>query len=143
MIEKVFKVNMHILMSDIWENTVNKRMCLSLLVVRKYAPIRWCALNREWNFGPAHYHHIRALKHKASSYELGNSWEQLSVIDHRSTIRSHRWQKTRKIAILFGETRFEIVVKSLTPSQQNVTILSIATLMQLAISKYHGLKNKY
>ena len=66
-----------------------------------------------------------------------------SVIVHESTIRSHRWQKTGKIAALFGETRFEVVVKSPTPSQQNVNVmLSIAILVQLAISKYYGVKNK-
>ena len=38
-----------------------------------------------------------------------------------------------KIADFFGDTRFEIEVKSLTPSQWNIVVLSIADRVQLAI----------
>ena len=55
--------------------------------------IRWCALNREWNFGPAHCQHIQELDHKASKL-----WTQRfrisSEIVHGSMIGSHRWKKT-------------------------------------------------
>ena len=54
---------------------VNQCMRLSLSVVRKYEPIRWCALNREWKIGPTHYQYIWALK--PTSYELSESREAL------------------------------------------------------------------
>ena len=38
--------------------------------------------------------------------------ENSSVIVHGSMIGSYRWQKTGKIVILFGETHFEVEVKS-------------------------------
>ena len=56
-----------------------------------------------------------------------------SVVVHRSMIGNHRWKKTEEIADFFGETHFEVKVKSLNPSQWNIAVLSIADLMQLAI----------
>ena len=79
--------------------TVNKRMCLSLLVVRKYVPIRWCVLNREWNFGPTHCQYVRALDRSSTwpaSYELSNSWEALVYkswnYDWRSSLAENPWK---------------------------------------------------
>ena len=40
-----------------------------------------------------------------------------------------------KIANFFGKTRFKVEVKSPTPSQWIITVLSIADLVQLAIRK--------
>ena len=40
-----------------------------------------------------------------------------------------------KIAEFFGETRFEVEVKSPTPSQWIIAVLSIADLVQMAIRK--------
>ena len=59
-------------------------MRLSLSVVRKYAHIRWCALNREWNFGPADYLHIWVLKHKASKLWIR---QFLRCYDYQSALR--------------------------------------------------------
>ena len=57
-----------------------------------------------------------------------------SVIVHGSMIGSRCWKKNRgKIADFFGETRFEVKVKSSNPSQWNTAVLSIADLVQLAI----------
>ena len=49
-------------------------------------------------------------------------------------------ENRRIIANFFGETRFEVEVKSPTPSQWNITVSSIASLMQLA--KRHSLAAK-
>ena len=46
---------------------------------------------------------------------------------------NHRWKKTGKIADFFGETHFEVKIKSLNPSQWNIAVLGIADLVQLAI----------
>ena len=48
-------------------------------------------------------------------------------------IRGHRWKKPWKIADFFGETRFEVEVKSLNLSQWSIAVLSMASLVQLAI----------
>ena len=56
--------------------------------------------------------------------------ENSSVIVHGSMIGSHRWQKTVGNSRLF---RFDAEVKSPTLYEQNITVLSIATLVQLAI----------
>ena len=62
-----------------------------------------------------------------------------SVIVHGSMIGSHRWKKTmEKIAEFFGETRFKVKVKSPNSSQWNITVLSIADLVQLAIRNLIG-----
>ena len=50
-------------------------------------------------------------------------------------IGSHRWEENWKIADFFGDTRFEVKIKSPNLSQWNITVLSIADLMQLAIQK--------
>ena len=60
--------------------------------IAKYAPIRWRALYREWSFGPAHYWHIRALKHKVITWNSA-ILENSSVIVHRTMIEGHWWQK--------------------------------------------------
>ena len=45
----------------------------------------------------------------------------MAILDNSSVIvhgsGSHHWQKTGKIPILFGKTRFEVEVKSPTPLQ--------------------------
>ena len=59
--------------------SANNSMRLSLSVVRKYAPITQCALNREWSLGPAHCQHVWALNHwMLASYELGDFRKKLS-----------------------------------------------------------------
>ena len=72
---------------------------------------------------------------KLTSYEHSDSWNKL---------RNNSWEYDRKpsleenseeIADFFGETRFEVKVKSPNSSQWNITVLSIADLVQLAIRK--------
>ena len=104
---------------------VNKRMCLSFSVVRKYAPIRWCALNREWNLVQHTISTVQALKHKASKLWT-RRFLRTAVIIH-GTIGSHCWQKIGKLAVIFGKTHFEVEVKSPTLFQQNIMMSSIAT----------------
>ena len=97
---------------------VNKHMRLSLSMVRKYyVPVIWCVFNRGWNLSPPTISMFEHSSTRQASYEVGNSWERLSIIVHESMIRSHRWQKVGKLAILFCETRFEVEVKSPTLSQ--------------------------
>ena len=50
------------------------------------------------------------LSVRAQGEQVMNSsiHENNSVIVHRSMIGSHCWQKTGKIAVLFGETRFDV-----------------------------------
>ena len=67
-----------------------------------------------WPCPPSAHPSTRAQSQKEMNWViLDNS----SIIIHGSMIGSHRWQKTGKIAVLFGETRFEVEVKSPTPSQ--------------------------
>ena len=54
---------------------------------------------------------------KPARYELCSFWQQLSYSPWKCMIGSHRWQKLEKIAVMLGETRFEVEVKSQTPSQ--------------------------
>ena len=61
------------------------------------------ALNREWKFGPAHYQHVQALK-QAQGQQVMNP------------LLAENWEK----AVSFGETRFEVEVKSLTPSRKAI-----------------------
>ena len=56
-----------------------------------------------------------------------SSWEY----DRKPSLEENRG----KIADFFGETRFEVKVKSPNPSQWNITVLSIADLVQLVIRK--------
>ena len=59
------------------------------------------------------------LSTQAQGQQVINSviLENSSRIVHGSTVGSHHWQKTGKIAILFGKTCFEVKIKSPTPSQ--------------------------
>ena len=61
-----------------------------------------------------------------------------SVIVHKEYDQKpspeENWKNTG-VADFFGETRFDVKVKSPNPSQWNITVLSIADLMQLAIRK--------
>ena len=83
-------------------------MRLSLLVVRKRAPIRQCAFNRD---------------------------QVKFVIVHESMIGSNRWKKIMEkwaMGDFFDETHF-VKIKSPNPSQWNIAVLSIADLVQLAL----------
>ena len=67
-----------------------------------------------------------------ASYKHFDSWNKLCN-SYGSMIGSHHWKKNRgKIADFFGETRFKVKVKSPNPSQWNITVLSIADLVQLS-----------
>ena len=76
-------------------------MRLSLSVVRKYAPIRWCALNREHNFDPAHQFksnsHTRflgVLSDRKKSLFQRSEMEDNAVLLHESVIRGHHIYKS-------------------------------------------------
>ena len=72
---------------------------------------------------------------KLASYEHSDSWNKLC---------NSSWEYDRKpsleenLADFFGETRFEVKVKSPNPSQWNIIVLSLADLVQLAIRKLVG-----
>ena len=51
--------------------------------------------------------------------------------DRKPSLEENR----EKIANFFGKTRFEVKVKSPNPSQWNITVLSVADLVQVAIRK--------
>ena len=72
---------------------------------------------------------------KLASYEHSISWTKLYnsswEYDRKPSLEENRG----KIANFFGETYFEIKVKSLNPSWWNIAVLSIADLVQLAIRK--------
>ena len=72
---------------------------------------------------------------KLASYEHSDSWNKLCnnswEYDRKPSLEENRG----KIADFFGETRCEVKVKSPNPSQWNITVLSIADLVQLAIRK--------
>ena len=72
---------------------------------------------------------------KLASYEHSDSWNKLCnsswEYDRKPSLEENRG----KIADFFGETRFEVKVKSPNPSQWNITVLSIADLVQLVIRK--------
>ena len=67
---------------------------------------------------------------KLASYEHSDSWNKL----HNSSWECDRKPSLEgKIADFFGETCFEIEVRSPNLSQWNIAVLSIADLVQLAI----------
>ena len=72
---------------------------------------------------------------KLASYEHSDSWNKLCnsswEYDRKPSLEENRG----KIADFFGETCFEVKVKSPNPSQWNIAVLSIANLVQLAIRK--------
>ena len=72
---------------------------------------------------------------KLASYEHSDSWNKLCnsswEYDRKPSLEENRG----KIADFFGETRLEVKVKSPNPSQWNITVLSIADLVQLVIRK--------
>ena len=70
---------------------------------------------------------------KLASYEHSDSWNKLCNGSWEYHWNPSLEENYGKIADFFGETRFEIKVKSPNPSQWNITVLSIADLMQLAI----------
>ena len=69
---------------------------------------------------------------KLASYEHSDSWNKLY---NSSWEYDPKPSLEGKIADFFGETRFEVKVKSPNPSQWNITVLSIADLVQLVIRK--------
>ena len=101
-------------------------MRLSLLVVRKYAPIRRCALNREWSLAPPTASTFEHSMTKLASYEHSISWTKLCnsswEYDRKPSLEENRG----KIADFFGAPNL---------SQWNIEVLSIADLMPLAIRK--------
>ena len=73
---------------------------------------------------------------KLASYEHSDSWNKLLCINSWPYDRKPSLEENRgKIAELFGETRFEVKVKSPNPSEWNIIVLSVADLVQLAIRK--------
>ena len=70
-----------------------------------------------------------------ASYEHSDSWNKLCnsswEYDRKPSLEENRG----KIANFIGETHFEVKVKSPNPSQWNITVLSMAHLVQLAIGK--------
>ena len=66
---------------------------------------------------------------KLASYKHSDSWNKLCnnswEYDQKPSLEENRG----KIVDFFGETRFEVKVKSPNPSQWNITVLSIADLM--------------
>ena len=72
---------------------------------------------------------------KLASYEHSNSWNKLYNSSWEYDRKPSLEENCGKIANFFGETRFDVKVKSPNPSQWNITVLSIADLMQLAIRK--------
>ena len=60
-----------------------------LEIVRKYAPIRWCALNRECKIGLVHCWHERALELTKPASLKSVSMETTTVVVHESMIGSH------------------------------------------------------
>ena len=63
---------------------------------------------------------------KLASYEHSDSWNKLCN-------SSRKYDRKPNIADFFGETCFEVEVKSPNLSQWNITVSSIADLVQLAI----------
>ena len=72
---------------------------------------------------------------KLASYEHSDSWNKLCNNSREYDRKPSLEENRGKIADFFGETRFEVKAKSLNPSQWNITVLSIAELVQLAIRK--------
>ena len=70
---------------------------------------------------------------KLASYEHSNSWKSLCNSSWKYDRKPSLAENCGKIAYFFGKTRFEVEVKSLTPSQWNIAVLTIADLVQLAI----------
>ena len=72
---------------------------------------------------------------KLASYEYSDSWNKICnsswEYDQKPSLEENRG----KIADFFGETRFEVKIKSPNPSQWNIAVLSIADIVQLAIQK--------
>ena len=72
---------------------------------------------------------------KLASYEYSDSWNKLCNSSWEYDRKASLEENCGKIADFFGETCFEIEVKSSNPSQWNIAVLSIADLIQLAIRK--------
>ena len=70
---------------------------------------------------------------KLANYEHSDSWNKLHNTSWEYDQKPSLEENCRKIADFFGETCFEIEVKSPNPSQWNIAVLSIADLVQLAI----------
>ena len=72
---------------------------------------------------------------KLASYKHSDSWNKLCRSSWEYDRKPSLEEKRGKIANFFGESRFEVEVKSPNPSQWNITVLSTANLVQLAIQK--------
>ena len=72
---------------------------------------------------------------KLASYEHSDSWTKLCNCSWEYDQKPSLEESRGKIADFFGETRFEVKVKSPNSSQWNIAVLSIADLVQLAIRK--------
>ena len=108
-------------------------MRLSLSVVRKYAPIRRLIGSEVLTLPTASMFECSITK--LASNEYSDSWNKLCnsswEYDRKPSLEENRG----KIADFFGETCFEVKVKSPNRSQWNIAVLSIADLVQLAIRK--------
>ena len=72
---------------------------------------------------------------KLASHEHSDSWTKLRNSSWEYDRKPSLEENSGKIADFFGKTCFEIEVKSPSPSQWNIAVLSVADLMQLAIRK--------
>ena len=72
---------------------------------------------------------------KLASYEHSDSRKKLYNSSWKYDQKPSLEGNHGRTADIFGKTRFEVEVKSPTPSQWNIAVLSIANLVQLAIRK--------
>ena len=72
---------------------------------------------------------------KLASYEHSDSWKKLRNSSWKYDWKPSLEENRGKITDFFGETRFEVKVKSPNPSQWSITMLSLASFVQLAIRK--------
>ena len=72
---------------------------------------------------------------KLASFEHSDSWNKLCNSSWKYDWKPSLGENRGKIADFFGKTRFEVEVKSLNLSQWNITVSSIADLVQLPIQK--------
>ena len=70
-----------------------------------------------------------------ASYEHSNSWKKVYNSSWKYDWKPLLEKNRGKLADFFGETRFEVEVKSPAPSHWKIAVLSIADLVQLVIWK--------
>ena len=72
---------------------------------------------------------------KLANYEHSDSWNKLCNSSWKYDRKPLLEENREKMANFFGKTYFEVKVKSPNLSQWNITVLNIASLVQLAIRK--------